>query len=255
MPTMATRSASMPRRCAVAGVKRPPSGAPNALDAMYEANTRPIVNGLVVCSWSSTRAGTSDPRAVPAGTRSGQVRRWAVDIEIAMEEAAAGVLDLARHKDQLPSRLAGDIRHLLRSLGCGVREQAHQWVATLEHEARLQVPAVRPLAWAAADLLRLVEQWDAADWTTPPPTAPAPTTRSTRPRATPPSSRPSPCWPATCPGSVVVALAVATVPAEAHHPSAGAGRAGRHRRRGHLVQRYSVRSSPRPSPPPARPTR
>ena len=75
-----------------------------------------------------------DPRAVPAGLRRGQVRRWAVDIEIAMDEAAAAVLDLARHKDQLPAQLLGDIRRLLRSLGWGVSEQAHQWVATLEQE-------------------------------------------------------------------------------------------------------------------------
>ena len=103
----------------------------------------------------------ADPRAVPAGLRPGQVRRWAVDIEIAMDEAAAAVVDLARHKDQLPAQLLGDIRHLLRSLGWGVSEQAHHWVATLEQETRPQVPGVRRLAWAAADLLRLVEQWDA----------------------------------------------------------------------------------------------
>ena len=102
----------------------------------------------------------ADRRAVPAGLRPGQVRRWAVDIEIAMDEAAAAVVDLARHKEQLPAQLVGDIRHLLRSLGWGVSEQAHQWVATLEREARPQVPGVRRLAWAAADLLRLVEQWD-----------------------------------------------------------------------------------------------
>ena len=104
-----------------------------------------------------------DPRAVPAGLRPGQVRRWAVDVEIAMDEAAAAVLDLARHKDQLPARLAGDIRRLLRSLGWGVSEQAHQWVATLEDETRSRVSGVRRLAWAAADLLRLVEQWNTAE--------------------------------------------------------------------------------------------
>jgi uncharacterized membrane protein YccC len=103
----------------------------------------------------------ADPRAVPAGLRRGQVRRWAVDMEIAMDEAAAAVVDLARHKDQLPAPLLRDIRHLLRSLGWGVSEQAHQWVATLERETTPQVPGVRRLAWASADLLRLVEQWDA----------------------------------------------------------------------------------------------
>ena len=103
----------------------------------------------------------ADPRAVPPGLRPGQVRRWAVDIEIAMDEAAAAVVDLARHKDQLPAQLLGDLRHLLVSLGWGVSEQAHHWVATLERETRPQVPGVRRLAWASADLLRLVEQWDA----------------------------------------------------------------------------------------------
>ncbi len=104
-----------------------------------------------------------DPRAVPAGLRPGQVRRWAVDIEIAMDEAAAAVLDLARHKDQLPAQLVGDIRRLLRSLGWGVSEQAHQWVATLEQETRSQVAGVRRLVWAATDLLHLVEQWSTAE--------------------------------------------------------------------------------------------
>ena len=142
----------------------------------------------------------ADPRAVPAGLRPGQVRRWAVDIEIAMDEAAAAVVDLARHKDQLPAQLAGDIRRLLRSLGWGVSEQAHHWVATLEQETRPQVPGVRRLAWAAADLLRLVEQWNTADWTTRPRTVPTAGTRSTRGRTRPPSSRSSPCSPATCRG-------------------------------------------------------
>jgi hypothetical protein len=100
------------------------------------------------------------PRAVPAGLRPGQVRRWVVDIEIAMDEAAGAVVDLARHKDQLPAQLVSDIRHLLRSLGWGDSPQARQWVATVERSSRPQVPGVRRLAWAAADLLQLVEQWD-----------------------------------------------------------------------------------------------
>ena len=98
-----------------------------------------------------------------------------------MDEAAAAVVDLARHKDQLPAQLLGDIRRLLRSLGWGVSEQAHQWVATLEQETTPQVPGVRRLAWAATDLLRLVEQWDAGRAGRPgrEPCRP-PTTRSTR---------------------------------------------------------------------------
>lgn len=101
-----------------------------------------------------------DPRAVPAGLRRGQVRRWTVDIEIAMDEAAAAVVDLARHKDELPARLLSDVHHLLHSLGWGISEHAHQSVDTLEHQTP-QIPGVRRLVWAATDLLRLVEQWDA----------------------------------------------------------------------------------------------
>src|SRR5689334_24830249 len=70
------------------------------------------------CDWSSDVCSSDlDPRAVPAGLRRGQVRRWAVDIEIAMDEAAAAVVDLARHKDQLPAGQLSEIVHLLQSLG------------------------------------------------------------------------------------------------------------------------------------------
>ena len=103
----------------------------------------------------------ADPRAVPAGMRRGQVRRWTVDLEIAMDEAAAAVVDLARHKDALPAPLLSDIHHLLQSLGWGISEQARQWVDTLEQQTTTQIPGVRRLVWAATDLLRLVDQWDA----------------------------------------------------------------------------------------------
>ncbi|HSU74418.1 MAG TPA: FUSC family protein [Terrabacter sp.] len=102
----------------------------------------------------------ADPRAVPTGLRRGQVRRWAVDIEIAMDEAAAAVVDLARHKDQLPAGQLGEIVHLLQSLGWGAGEQARHRVDTLGELGPSHVPALRRLTWAASDLLRLVEQWD-----------------------------------------------------------------------------------------------
>ncbi len=103
----------------------------------------------------------ADPRAVPAGLRRGQVRRWAVDIEIAMDEAAAAVVDLARHKDELPPGQLDDIRRLLQVLGWGAGDRARHWVRILEQQPAPQVPGLRRLTWAAADLLQLVEQWDA----------------------------------------------------------------------------------------------
>ena len=103
----------------------------------------------------------ADPRAVPAGLRRGQVRRWTVDLEIAMDEAAAAVVDLARHKPDLPEGLVRDIGDLLRSLGWGAGHEAHRRVATLEAQVTTHTPAIRRLTWSAADLLRLVEQWDA----------------------------------------------------------------------------------------------
>lgn len=103
----------------------------------------------------------ADPRAVPTGLRRGQVRRWAVDIEIAMDEAAAAVVDLARHRDELPTGQLADIRRLLQVLGWGAGERARHWVRVLEQQSAPQVPSLRRLAWAATDLLRLVEQWDA----------------------------------------------------------------------------------------------
>ncbi|MEW1953764.1 FUSC family protein [Terrabacter sp. NPDC080008] len=103
----------------------------------------------------------ADPRAVPAGLRRGQVRRWAVDVEIAMDEAAAAVVDLARHQHELPAGQLDGIRHLLRMLGWGAGEQAHQTVRALEEQAAPLAPGLRRLTWAATDLLRLVEQWDA----------------------------------------------------------------------------------------------
>ena len=141
-----------------------------------------------------------DPRAVPAGLRPGQVRRWAVDVEIAMDEAAAAVLDLARHKDQLPARLAGDIRRLLRSLGWGVSEQAHQWVATLEDETRSRVPGYDGSRGPPQTSCAWWSSGTPQSWTTRPRTVPTTATRSTRARTPPPSSRSSPCSPATCRG-------------------------------------------------------
>ncbi len=102
----------------------------------------------------------ADPRAVPAGLRRGQVRRWTVDLEIAMDEAAAAVVDLARHKDELPAGQLSDIRLLLQALGWGIGEQAYLRIDTLEQESTTQIPGLRRLTWAATDLLRLVEQWD-----------------------------------------------------------------------------------------------
>ena len=65
----------------------------------------------------------ADPRALPAGLRPGQVRRWAVDIEIAMDEAAGAVVELARRRHEARAaapRSAADIRQLLHAWG-GVR--------------------------------------------------------------------------------------------------------------------------------------
>ncbi|GAA2746326.1 FUSC family protein [Terrabacter aerolatus] len=101
----------------------------------------------------------ADPRAVPSGLRRGQVRRWTVDIEIAMDEAAAAVVELAQHQAGLAAPVRSDVRQLLRSLGWGTGEQAHRWVRALEQETS-HAPGVRRLVWAATDLLRLVEQWD-----------------------------------------------------------------------------------------------
>jgi hypothetical protein len=102
----------------------------------------------------------ADPRAVPPGLRPGQVRRWAVDIEIAMDEAAGAVVDIARQKEQLPAQLVSNISQLLNALGWGESSRARQSIAALEPPTSPQVPGVRRLAWVAADLVRLVEQWD-----------------------------------------------------------------------------------------------
>lgn len=102
----------------------------------------------------------ADPRAVPDGLRPGQVRRWAVDIEIAMDEAAGVVVDLALQKEHLPAQVVDDVRQVLRSLGWGETTQARRWAAALDDQTGPQVLGVRRLAWAASDLLRLVDQWD-----------------------------------------------------------------------------------------------
>lgn len=110
----------------------------------------------------------ADPRALPAGVRPGQVRRWAVDIEIAMDEAAGAVVELARAKQEqnLPAQLCSDIRQLLHALGWAESSRAKEWVAALDRSdtpGALGATAVRRLVWAAEDLLQLVKRWDTGE--------------------------------------------------------------------------------------------
>jgi hypothetical protein len=60
-----------------------------------------------------------DPRPVPGGLRPARVRRWVVEIQIAMVEPATAVVNLALQKEQHPSQVVGDIPQVLRSLGWG----------------------------------------------------------------------------------------------------------------------------------------
>lgn len=103
-----------------------------------------------------------DSRALPPGLRPGQVRRWAVDIEIAMDDAAGAVVELARLKQQheLPPQVGSDVRQLLHALGWGEGQRAHEWAAALSRPRVPAIPAARRLGWAAAELLLLVERWE-----------------------------------------------------------------------------------------------
>ncbi|HEV7172674.1 FUSC family protein [Pedococcus sp.] len=107
----------------------------------------------------------ADSRALPPGLRPGQVRRWAVDIEIAMDDAAGAVVELARLKQrhELPREVDADVRQLLHALGWGEGPRGHEWVAALNRAPGPSIPAVRRLAWAAAELLLLVERWESGD--------------------------------------------------------------------------------------------
>ncbi len=107
----------------------------------------------------------ADSRALPPGLRPGQVRRWAVDIEIAMDDAAGAVVELARLKQrhELPAQVDADVRQLLHALGWGEGPRAHEWVTALNRAPGPTIPAVRRLAWAAAELLLLVERWETGD--------------------------------------------------------------------------------------------
>ncbi len=106
----------------------------------------------------------SERRALPTGVAPGTLRRWLVDLEIAVDEVASAAVDLAQLLENggpappAPETVEA-IRPALRALGWGELDQARHQFALLAQPPHNAIPAVRRLVNAGTLLLDTVTDW------------------------------------------------------------------------------------------------
>lgn len=128
----------------------------------------------------------ADRRALPEGVTPGRLRRWTVDVEIAMDEVCGAVRAISGSVEQLQPATVGEIRELLTLLGWGDHDEAVRKAAMVaavpdragpatrcDSDAATRDAATRPtaevrrLGRAAGVLLATVSSWDTGDWDDP----------------------------------------------------------------------------------------
>lgn len=108
----------------------------------------------------------SDSRALPEAADPVRVRRWAIDMEIGMDELVAAVLDLADDlgaPGAVPPAVLRRSRATLRVLGWGQPDLATTAAQRLAGSGSEGVVAARSLGRAAGFLLETVRRWDSGE--------------------------------------------------------------------------------------------
>lgn len=103
----------------------------------------------------------AEARALPPGVAPSRLRRWVVEVEIAMDDLANSAVLLAEHVDRLTEAEREAVRRTLQLLGWGEYEPAAEAARTLAEQAERAGPAaeVRELADAAQALLQTIDEW------------------------------------------------------------------------------------------------
>ncbi|MDQ2758065.1 MAG: FUSC family protein, partial [Actinomycetota bacterium] len=101
----------------------------------------------------------SQAGSLPAHLSAGFMRRWVIDIEVALDEVCGAVLDLA-HLPQLPEGVQHDARTVLGSVGWAPTAVALGHARALQSHGHAGIAPARRLGAAAVLLLETVDEWD-----------------------------------------------------------------------------------------------
>ncbi|MEP6562514.1 MAG: FUSC family protein [Nakamurella sp.] len=102
----------------------------------------------------------ADARAIPDGVAPARMRRWTVDVEIAMDEVCGATLSIAGQRSALEPQTLQAVTRVLQTLGWAEHRTALKALKELEGVCYRRVPAVQRLISGAAFLLDIINQWD-----------------------------------------------------------------------------------------------
>lgn len=103
----------------------------------------------------------AEARALPPGVSPSRLRRWVVEVEIAMDGLADAAVVLAEHAERLTDAERDAVHRTLQLLGWGEYAPAEEAARRLAEQADRAAPAteLRGLAEAALALLQTIEEW------------------------------------------------------------------------------------------------